>query len=47
MNDQRQPGNGWTVVLRRRPVRMVGAARKAATPRTMRSSAATAVMILT
>ncbi len=23
MNDQRQPGNGWTVVLRRRPVRMV------------------------
>ena len=23
MNDQGQPGNGWTVVLRRRPVRMV------------------------
>ena len=23
MNDQRQPGNGWTVVLRRRPVRIV------------------------
>jgi len=23
MNDQGQPGNGWTVVLRRRPVRIV------------------------
>ena len=23
MNDQRQPENGWTVVLRRRPVRIV------------------------
>ena len=46
LNDQGQPGPGWTVVLRRRPARASSrVARKAATPTSSRSSAATAVMI--
>ena len=40
-----QPGHGWTAVLWRQPARIVDGKPKAATPRGLRSSAATAEMI--
>ena len=46
MNNQGQPGSGWTVVLRRQLLSW-RAARRAATPTSTRSSAVTAAMILT